>query len=182
MTQKITISPRTLGILNMPDFCPRCFWIRLRSEDKFPFQIPMPGIFSSIDSYSKKLVHAFFDEHGALPPWVPPFGDVKTYVQPLHYSWFNCEHGETGITLRGTPDEVFQLADDSYHVVDYKTAKVTGRQDELYPLYDAQLNAYAYVAERLVRRSPLRPVSGLSHLYGAADGCPGRWPPDLDVR
>jgi len=44
----------------------------------------------------------------------------------------------------------------SYHIVDYKTARISdrvgracceGSQDELFPLYKAQLNAYAFIAD-----------------------------------
>ena len=41
------------GIFTIPDFCPRCFWIKLHMRFKLPFKIS-PGIFSSIDSYLKK--------------------------------------------------------------------------------------------------------------------------------
>ncbi len=53
------------------------------------------------------------------------------------------------------------MADGSYHIVDYKTARITDRQDELFPDYEVQLNAYAHIARSL----GLWPVSGLSLLY-----------------
>ena len=59
MTVQVRISARTLGAVALPDFCRRCFWIRLRVNNKLPFQI-FPGIFSSIDSYNKRIVHLGF--------------------------------------------------------------------------------------------------------------------------
>ena len=43
----------------MPDFCERCFWIHRRLKN-IPFQIPMPGIFSSIDSYVKNVMRQVY--------------------------------------------------------------------------------------------------------------------------
>lgn len=161
--KQITISARTLGMLSLPDFCPQCFWMILRCENKFPFQIPMPGIFNSIDAYGKKLIHAFFDQKKVLPAWFPDIGKVSSYVpgRNLHWSRFKLEDAKTRITLRGTPDDVFRLSDNSYHVVDYKTAKATKKQDQLFPLYVVQLNAYAYISAI----QGLAPISGLSLIY-----------------
>jgi hypothetical protein len=55
MTTQIRISAKNLGELAMPSFCPRCFWLKLRLNNRLPFQI-FPGIFSSIDSYTKTIV------------------------------------------------------------------------------------------------------------------------------
>ena len=63
------ISARTLGELKLPYFCPRCFWIALKCKEEFPFQIPLPGIFSTIDAYSKHLIHNYFEAHNSLPDW-----------------------------------------------------------------------------------------------------------------
>jgi len=63
---QLQISGKDLGALAMKGFCPRCFWIQRRT--KLPWQI-FPGIFSSIDSYSKKVVHGQFDKSG-MPGWL----------------------------------------------------------------------------------------------------------------
>lgn len=57
----LQISGKDLGALALWHSCPRCFWIQRRA--KLPWQI-FPGIFSSIDSCSKKAVHAHFDAKG----------------------------------------------------------------------------------------------------------------------
>lgn len=162
MNEVKIISARTLGLLNLPEFCPRCFWIMLRCDNRFPYQIPMPGIFSSIDSWSKRLIHAFFNQHAAVPPWFP-LREVRRYLSgsELHWSKFQIYDAKTKIILRGTPDDVWQLQDASYFITDYKTAKVTKAQDELFPMYDVQLNAYGYIAQI----QGWSPISGASLIY-----------------
>lgn len=143
----------------MPDFCPRCFWIEMHAEG-LPYQI-FPGIFSSIDSYGKRLVHGWFDRHQCAPPWLAALGDLQGYREPPHYSKFRVESRETNIVLRGTPDGILVRRDGSYLIVDYKTAKFTAHQDVLLPMYDTQLNAYAFIAEPY----GFSPVSGLALVY-----------------
>ncbi len=159
MTSPLRISAKTLGAVALPGFCPRCFWLEMHAEG-FPYQI-FPGIFSSIDSYGKKIVHGWFDRHGEPPPWLASLGEIKSYVPPPHFSKFYVVHPETSIQLTGTPDGIFRLADGSHLIVDYKTAKFTKTQDALFPMYETQLNAYAYIGER----RGLAPVSGLALVY-----------------
>lgn len=101
---EIKISAKNLGALAIPDACPRCFWIK-NNIKSLPYQI-FPGIFSSIDAYTK-----------------------------------------TGITVSGMVDDLFECDDQSRIIVDYKTAKYTKNQDKLLPMYDAQLNFYAWIDE-----------------------------------
>ena len=85
MPAPLRISAKNLGALAMPGFCPRCFWIKVRCEHKLPYQI-FPGIFSSIDSYAKRIVHGWFDRHGSAPAWLADLGAIKTYRTPPPYS------------------------------------------------------------------------------------------------
>ena len=71
----LQISSKDLGTLAMKGFCPRYFWIQRRTKQ--PWQI-FPGVFSSIDSYSKKVVHGQFDKSG-MPGWLAPLGELKGY-------------------------------------------------------------------------------------------------------
>jgi hypothetical protein len=160
MTTQIRISAKTLGELAMPDFCPRCFWIKLRLNNKLPFQI-FPGIFSSIDAYTKNIIHNFINSHGKFPSWLDGLGDLTGYKQPPHYSKFNILDREYNILLTGAPDGIFVRADKSNVIVDYKTAKYTATQDSLLPMYKIQLNGYAMIGEHC----GLSPVSGLALIY-----------------
>ncbi len=75
------ISGKDLGDLAKPTFCPRCFWVKRKAPEGLPFQI-FPGIFSSIDSYTKKVVHHLIDKHGRLPPSLAELGPVVSYKDP----------------------------------------------------------------------------------------------------
>ncbi len=150
----------------LPGQCRRCFWISLRYD--LPFQTPWPGIFNSIDSYTKKVVHRYFDDRRKLPKWYPKIGHASDYIRDttlLHHSRFQITDPQSNVTLTGTPDDILRLKDDSYHIVDYKTARFTEAQDELYPTYEVQLNGYAYIGKRI----GFTPISGLSLIYMEPD-------------
>lgn len=153
----LRISAKNLGHLALPDACPRCFWIR--THCKLPYQI-FPGIFSSIDCYTKKVIHLHLDETGGLPSWLAGFGDLGQPIPVPHHSRFFVIHPETGVTLTGVPDEMTE-SDAGIWILDYKTAKFTGNQDTLLPIYRAQLNGYALIAEALYHK----PVVGLGLIY-----------------
>lgn len=160
MNNQIRISAKNLGELAMPNFCPRCFWLKLRLGNKLPFQI-FPGIFSSIDSYTKNIVHTFFDNMGSFPLWLNSLGDIKGYINPPHFSKFNIVDPDNNILFTGVPDGIFIKDDSSHIIVDYKTAKYTGNQDKLMPMYEVQLNGYALIGERC----GFHPISDLSLIY-----------------
>jgi len=141
----LQISGKDLGALALKGFCPRCFWIGRRAD--LPWQI-FPGIFSSIDSYSKKVVHGHFDARGA-PGWLAPLGELKGYLEPPSWRAFQVPVEAHGLVLTGAPDAVFQRADGTLVIADYKTSRFTPNQDRLLPVYRVQLNAYAYIARRL---------------------------------
>jgi hypothetical protein len=144
----------------MKGFCPRCFWISRRS--KLPWQI-FPGIFSSIDSYSKKVVHGQFDRSG-MPGWLAPLGELKGYKDPPSAQRFRVPVEEHGLLLTGAPDAIFERADGTLVIADYKTSRYTQNQDRLFPMYRVQLNAYAYIARRLGWNA----VSALALIYTEA--------------
>lgn len=161
--EELKINPRLLATVTLAGACPRCAWIRLHYRGGMPFQIPMPGIFISIDAYIKRLVRGSLGSAGKLPDWFPEIGKVKGMVPEDELAWNRFFRVEPDLraTLRGTPDDIFQLEDGSFHIVDYKTAKFTEAQDALFPIYDVQLNSYAYIAEATGHA----PVSALSLIY-----------------
>jgi RecB family exonuclease len=151
------ISAKDLGWLKTDGFCPRCFWIT-RHDRQLPYQTPFAGIFSSIDSYTKSVVAKHFERHGRLPDWLGEIGEVKRLVK-VKPSDFRTE--KDGTVLTGIPDELFERPDGSYGIIDYKTARYTGNQDALMPVYEVQLNGYAYIAEAIGDR----PVKDLYLAY-----------------
>lgn len=160
MNERIRISAKNLGAVALPDFCPRCFWIKIKLQHRLPYQI-FPGIFSAIDAYTKNVIHGWFDRHGASPPWLADLGNLAGYRLPPHYNQFQIVDETYDVLLTGSPDGVFVRPDGSYVIVDYKTARHTATQDQLYPMYEVQLNAYA----RIGAQCGLAPVSALALLY-----------------
>ena len=139
MTETLRISGKNLGEFALPEFCPRCAWLKLKMHNRLPYQI-FPGIFSSIDSYTKHVVHGWIDKHGDLPTWLSELGPIIDYIPPPHHSQFQLKIPEYGILLTGAPDG-------SIAIIDYKTARYTANQDKLLPMYEIQLNTYALIAE-----------------------------------
>ncbi len=143
----------------MPGFCPRCFWLDLHYD--LPFGGPFPGIFSSLDSFSKKVVHAHFDRYQGAPSWLEPLGEFTSYIPPPNARTFYVDDPETGIRLTGAPDGILARADGRKAIIDYKTGRHTAGQDQLRPMYDVQLNGYALIADRV----GLGPVTQLALVY-----------------
>lgn len=142
---EIRISAKNLGAIAMPNFCPKCFWIK-NNIKKIPWQI-FPGIFSSIDAYTKKMVHYIFDTTGKPPVWLPEIEDAVKYLKvPWHTKFFRKDT-ETGITVSGIMDDLFECKDGSRIIPDYKTAKFTKNADKLFPIYEVQLNMYSWIEE-----------------------------------
>jgi CRISPR/Cas system-associated exonuclease Cas4 (RecB family) len=157
------IGVKNLGNLALPDFCPRCFWY----ERHFgPFPTRFPGIFNVLDAVSKKSVNRSLLERGKLPDWLRIPDVVRRVdleemgkVEIMHNrKYLVAQPKDTGWILRGDPDIVFELKDKTLHIVDFKTARFTERQSELFPLYEVQLNGYALLSYK-------KPVSQLSLVY-----------------
>ena len=155
----LTISAVNLGFYASDYFCARCAWLRLHLKT-LPFQ-SFPGIFSSIDRYNKLIVLSHFERAGSIPVWLRDLGEVSTYFTPPHWTSFSVLDQETYVTLRGEADGIFKMVDGSHTIVDYKTARYTPGQRGIFPAYEAQLNAYAYIGERL----GLSPISRLALVY-----------------
>ena len=155
----LTISARNLAAYASDRFCARCAWVQLHVKP-LPYQT-FPGIFSSIDRYNKLIVHSHFDREGRAPSWLQQLGDAETYIDPPHWSKFSIVDQRTGVTLRGEADGIFRMADGTYTIVDYKTSRYTPGQEAMLPMYEAQLNVYAYIGER----QNLRPVTQLALVY-----------------
>ncbi|MSQ11745.1 MAG: hypothetical protein EXR48_03515 [Dehalococcoidia bacterium] len=178
VTQRLVISAKNLGEFAYRDPCRRCLWVRLHVK-KLPYQA-FPGVFSSIDRYNKAVVSAFYKREGHAPQWLAQLGDVAENVTPPHYTRFSVEHAESGVTLRGEADAIFRLRDGSYVIADYKTARYTQGQEKMLPLYHAQLNGYAFIAER----TDFRPVSRLALVYmePVTDDAASEHPSTVDQR
>lgn len=105
--EQIVISAKNLGALALQSFCPRCFWLKMRCENKLPYQI-FPGIFSSIDSYTKKVTNLHHQKLSVIPKWLNEFGDLESPVKVPHYKKFFVVDQDTNVKLWGAPDEIIQ--------------------------------------------------------------------------
>ncbi|HUT44502.1 MAG TPA: hypothetical protein VMW95_09210 [Desulfobacterales bacterium] len=155
--EQIQISAKNLGAIALDDFCPRCFWIKLHTK-KLPWQI-FPGIFSSIDAYTKKVAHAWIDNPGKRPKFIDDLG-VTGWRKPLWHNKSKIDIPEFGITLTGVADDIWLLGEKGIHIPDAKTARYTDAQDKLIPMYKVQLNGYAKIYSGLGEN-----VTGLSMIY-----------------
>lgn len=153
--EQLQISAKVLGGMALPDFCPRCMWIRMKCKP-LPFQI-FPGIFSSIDAYTKKCVRAMIDRGpGKRPAFLDTLG-VTGYVEKVP-TWRTFKMEAQGVMLTGIPDDIFTTQAGEV-IPDHKTAKLTKNQDKLLPMYNIQLNGYAKIREnetgKRIRALPL---------------------------
>jgi hypothetical protein len=158
MNDRMRISAKKLGELAMPNFCPRCFWIRTHMEGDAPFSI-FPRIFNDIDGYMKRVVHGWFDEKGEPPPWLKDLGKLTGYITPPKASKFT--KSLENVLLTGEADAILKLSSGSLVVCDYKTAPFRGIDDPLFPIYRVQLNTYGVLAEH----NGLGKVSDLALIY-----------------
>lgn len=149
------ISAKDLGGLALPSFCARCFWYE-RYVSKPPSIFP--GIFSTLDSLTKKGTLLSFRSDNAAPDWLP-IPNTKWIVEGSLYMEMKVEWGDWILT--GYPDDIFELQDETYHIVDYKVARFTKTQDELFPMYEVQLNGYALMSPS----RGIKPISGLTLVY-----------------
>lgn len=128
---------------------------------KSPWAI-MPGIFSSIDGFSKRAILAYFEKTGHFPPWIAGrWADVRPLESP-HHSTFRLTDPETGIVLTGVPDLMLGLPSNRLAILDLKTARYSKHQDILLPMYQVQLVGYALIAEKL----GMGHVEALGLVYG----------------
>lgn len=158
-TAKYRVSAKNIGGLAMPEACPRCF------KRDVLHKIPMafPGIFSTIDSHVKEVVHAVFNQTGSLPTWLSNrIGNVTGLIPAPHWTKFNYTDEDLGITVTGVADDIYLSKVNGIEfitIVDYKTAARTN--DKLIPIYEAQLNGYSLISEKIA----LPPVKNLFLIY-----------------
>jgi len=127
----------------------------------------MPGIVSQADTYIKRVVNTHLQRNGSLPPWLisalnGSFSGLKfqsvRYVNPAKWQ---IRLFDAPCVLAGEADAIWEFPDGCWFIADYKMASLTQTQERLLPLYQAQLNAYAYLAQRLQEKT----VVGLALIY-----------------
>ena len=167
--QPLRISARELGQLLLNNFCERCFWFakNFPLAQNHPLSSPMPGIVSQVDAYAKRVVNTHWQSSGFLPPWLTnalrdSFAGLNFHsVRPINPTRWRLSLFNNRCELVGEADAIWEFADGSWFIADYKTASRTPTQQSLFPLYEAQLNAYAYLAQKLQGKT----IAGLALIY-----------------
>ena len=80
----------------MDGFCLRCFWIERHL--KLPYHSGFPGIFSSIDIYTKKTV-GLYKRNGRLPSWLSGIGYISGVIDKPKSFFVEMD----GVRLTGNP-------------------------------------------------------------------------------
>jgi len=150
-------------------FCERCFWFakNFPLAQNHPFSSPMPGIVSQVDRYTKRVVNTHLQSNGSLPPWLADalrgsfLGLNFQSLRHINPARWQISLFDDRCLLVGEADAIWEFPDGSWFIADYKTASWTQTQQNLLPLYEAQLNAYAYLAQQKFHKT----VVGLALIY-----------------
>jgi len=115
------------------------------------------------------IVEGYVSREGRLPEWLKDIGEVSKAFRNAKDAMkskkvsantkFNTAYKE--MLLTGIPDAIYQRPNGRIVILDYKTARYTADQNELLPIYEIQLNGYAYIAEKV----GIKPVEGLYLIY-----------------
>jgi hypothetical protein len=127
----------------------------------------MPGIVGQADTYIKWVVNTHRQQTGSLPSWLidalkNSFPDLDfRSVRFVNTAKWQFSLFDARCVLAGKADAIWEFPDGRWFIADYKMASITQTQERLLPLYQAQLNAYAYLAQQLQRKT----VVGLALIY-----------------
>jgi hypothetical protein len=166
---EVRINSRDLGQVLLGNFCERCFWFtkKFPLSQNHPFASPMPGIVSQADTYIKRVVNTHLQRTGSLPSWLIdalknsfPGLDFRS-VRFVNIVRWQFSLLEARCVLTGEADAIWEFPDGRWFIADYKMASITQTQERLLPLYQAQLNAYAYLAQQKFHKT----VVGLALIY-----------------
>jgi len=152
--------PSRVSVLEVPEFCPRCFYLLINLRFKKPFDFGTPYVMQLLDKHQKRLAAFALGHDGQVPKFFGPLFKDAIAVRPV--DWLSCYHPDTHVQLFGYPDLVLDFEDDTSGIIDDKTALVKGEDSPLYHMYRAQTNLYKYMSEH--GPTP-RKISQLGLLY-----------------
>jgi hypothetical protein len=161
MRDRTRISGSNLGLLAFDEVCRLCFWLMLIIGNKFPYRFPFPGVMFALDRLQKGVVKAALELNGAAPEWL---GDLAAAESMLNDKLLRVEH-ESGMTLTGIPDVVFQMPGGKLGLADFKSAAFRGEDDPLFAKYVVQLGVY----EMLLEKTHNKKVSNSGLVYFQAE-------------
>lgn len=148
MSTSISITPRNLGNIALPSFCPKCFKILYHIKFHAPFTFGA-SIFGDSQACQEAIIGHYLEENGCLPKQFAPFCDCTSRTEcSKHWSKFRYQY-KSGVELYGSPDEVLNRKNGTLCIVDHKTAHSKGDEDPLHELYATQVIGYGCIAEGL---------------------------------
>ena len=164
---EVKIPAKQLGWLKMEDFCPRCVWLTHRHPipQSSVYYTAMSRFFNQFEDFVQQSVRQGMNQTGNIPSWLsmalqtafPSMPPVRRMLNPTTWT---VRVGEGLLT--GKPDVIWELADGTWLIADYKLTQPSTRFN---PLYETQLNAYALMAKRLQKLA----VSRLALIYFEPD-------------
>lgn len=139
----ITVSVTTLSEI-LTTQCQFCKKVKL---NKLPYQSPLPGVFSVIDSIYKEYIKNLINSENRVP-WLPEVQITKQITT----SWRTFSITYKDMTFRGVPDFLLQDKDDNLYVAEHKTSLLTKTQELMFDKYKIQLSLYSYMAQNLFNK------------------------------
>lgn len=149
MSDSLAITPRNLGAVCLPGYCPKCFKRLLHMRFHAPFNHFGAAIFGDAQSCQEAILGYYLAKSGCLPKQFAPFCDCAERTEcSKHWSKFRYTHSN-GVVLYGQPDEVLNRKDGTLCIIDHKTAHAKGDDDPFHNQYELQVIGYANIAEGL---------------------------------
>jgi len=156
-----TMNRKSNWVLNPSDFaflweeCRRCFYLKVVTNFPRP-RTPMPGIFRLIDSQMREF-YAGKQTSGAMP-FLPP-GTIETSESRVQSAPISVPGHSSTCTIKGKLDTLVRFNDNTYGIVDFKTASP---RSEHKTFYSRQLHGYAAALEKAAPENlSLSPVTKL---------------------
>jgi hypothetical protein len=148
MSDSLAITPRNLGSICLPGYCPKCFKRLLHTKFHVPYRFGA-ALFNDAQKCQEAIVGYFLAKNGSLPKQFAPFCDCISRTEcSKHWSKFKYTH-KSGVILYGSPDEVMNRKDGTLCIIDHKTAHPKGSDDPFHGQYEIQVIGYGNIAEGL---------------------------------
>lgn len=149
MPATLAITPRNLGSICLPGYCPKCLRYLLELKWHPPYCHFGAAIFGDMQRSQEAILGYYLDKNGSLPKEFTPFCDCSSRADfPKHWSKFKYTH-KSGVVLYGAPDEILRRKNGTLCVIDHKTAHNKGDGDKFHGQYRTQVVGYANIAEGL---------------------------------
>lgn len=138
--RELKLSPSSLNLFTD---CPRCFWLYVNKNMKRP-GAPVATITNGLD----RVVKEYFNQYrakGVLPPFLEGKVRGKLIVAFPKRGWLDMRDELLSARLGGYLDELIQLDDTHYAVLDHKTRG--SAPETVHKAYQLQMDVYTLLLE-----------------------------------